>query len=110
MFTGSDAGTALRATNWRKRVFDPALIEAGLYEAMTPHDLRDTAATLAFANGATVKEVSRMLGHSRAAVTLDRYTGVLESSEQATSEALDAAFQAAQDAAPAEATVTAIRG
>jgi integrase len=38
-------------------------------------DLRDTAATLAFASGATVKEIQRMLGHSNASVTLNRYQG-----------------------------------
>ncbi len=37
-----------------------------------PHDLRDTAASLAIAAGANVKAVQRMLGHSSAAMTLHR--------------------------------------
>ena len=35
-----------------------------------------------------------MLGHSKAAITLDRYTGVLESMTERTDERLDAAFRA----------------
>jgi integrase len=91
VFRGPDGG-ALRANAYRKRVFARALVEAGL-DPMTPHDLRDTAATLAFANGATVKEVQRMLGHVKASITLDRYTGVLESMQARTDERLDTAFR-----------------
>ena len=35
------------------------------------HDLRDTAASLAIATGASIKAVQRMLGHASAAMTLD---------------------------------------
>ena len=62
---------------------------------MTPHDLRDTAATLAFRAGATVKETSVMLGHSTPSVTLRIYTGVLDSMSEKTDDALDATFRAA---------------
>jgi integrase len=68
--------------------------DAGLDPKLTPHDLRDTAATIAFSNGASVKEVQRMLGHKRAQVTLDRYTGVLDSMAARTDEALDATLRA----------------
>jgi integrase len=43
---------------------------------VTPHDLRDTAASLAVAAGANVKAVQRMLGHASAAMTLDVYAGL----------------------------------
>lgn len=96
-------GGPIRPNNFRKRVFAPAVLEAGLDVDLTPHDLRDTAATLAFAAGASVKEVSNMLGHSNPAVTLNRYTGVLESMSAKTDEALDAAFR---DPATARGIVT----
>jgi integrase len=67
--------------------------DAGLDPELTPHDLRDTAATIAFANGAAVNKVQRMLGHAKAAITLDRYTGVLESMSARTDERLDATFR-----------------
>jgi integrase len=86
-------GGPIRANNFRKRVFRPAAIAAGLDPRLTPHDLRDTAATLAFSHGATVKEVQRMLGHAKASVTLDRYTGVLESMAARTDERLDATLR-----------------
>jgi integrase len=55
------AGTPLRNSNFRHHVFDPAVKRAGLHP-LTPHDLRDTAASLAVAAGANVKAVQRMLG------------------------------------------------
>jgi integrase len=39
--------------------------------AVTLHDLRHTAASLAISAGANVKAVQRMLGHASAAMTLD---------------------------------------
>jgi integrase len=45
---------------------------------LTPHDLRDTAASLAIAAGANVKSVQRMLGHASAAMTLDVYAGLFD--------------------------------
>ena len=63
---------------------------------LTPHDLRDTAATLAFQAGATVKEVSVMLGHANPAITLRIYAGVLDSMSEKTDDALDATFHAAK--------------
>jgi integrase len=92
VFTGPN-GAPIRANNLRRRAFGPAVREAGLDENLTPHDLRDTAATLAFANGATVKEVSLMLGHRNASVTLNRYTGSLTSQEARTDKALDTMYR-----------------
>ncbi|HVW41929.1 MAG TPA: tyrosine-type recombinase/integrase [Amycolatopsis sp.] len=42
-------------------------------EALTPHKLRHTAASLAIAAGADVKVVQQMLGHADAAMTLNVY-------------------------------------
>jgi integrase len=76
LFT-SAKGKLLRNSNFRHYAFNPAVIRAGL-APLTPHDLRDTAASLAVASGANVKAVQRMLGHASAAVTLDIYAGLFD--------------------------------
>ena len=71
------ASVHLRNSNFRRHVFDKAVQRAGL-TPLTPHDLRDTAASLAIAAGANVKSVQRMLGHASAAMTLDVYAGLFD--------------------------------
>ena len=56
VFTASRGGP-LRNSNFRHYVFDPAVARAGL-APLTPHDLRDTAASLAVSAGANVKTVN----------------------------------------------------
>jgi integrase len=73
VFTAPEGGP-LRYSNFRNRVFDPAVKAAGLGGlGITPHKLRHTAASLAIAAGADVKVVQLMLGHKSAAMTLDVY-------------------------------------
>jgi integrase len=91
------SGTVLRLRNWRRTVFDPAVRAAGL-SAVTPHDLRHTAASLAVASGATVKSVQRMLGHASAAMTLDVYSGLFDDDLTALADRMDAAARAAAEA------------
>ena len=73
--------------NWRRRVFDPATSSVGKPEA-TVHNLRDTAATFALRDGATVNQVALMLGHvhrngqPNPTMTLRRYAGILASMEE----------------------------
>jgi integrase len=76
LFT-SPKGGLLRNSNFRHTIFDPAVRRAGL-ASLTPHNLRDTAASLAVASGANVKSVQRMLGHASAAMTLDVYSGLFD--------------------------------
>jgi integrase len=76
LFT-SPKGGLLRNSNFRHSIFDPAVRRAGL-APLTPHNLRDTAASLAVASGANVKSVQRMLGHASAAMTLDVYSGLFD--------------------------------
>jgi integrase len=103
----------VRGSNFRSRVFHPAVKAAGLSDRwakpLTVHDLRDTAAALLFADGGTLIEVQGMLGHARPSMTLDRYSGVLTSMEEERLTAQDARFQAAQTGAAQGATVSAIR-
>jgi integrase len=76
LFT-TKTGKQLRNSNFRHHVFDAAVQRAGL-QPLTPHDLRDTAVSLAVAAGANVKVVQRMLGHASAAMTLDIYAGLFD--------------------------------
>ncbi|MCH7231162.1 site-specific integrase [Glycomyces sp. L485] len=86
------AGTPLRAGNWRRREFNPALTAAKLdNKGITPHALRHTAASLAIAEGADVKVVQTMLGHADATETLNTYGHLLPDRLDEVSDRMDAA-------------------
>jgi integrase len=57
------AGTALRMSNFRRRVWTPAVTATRL-TGLTPHGLRHTAASLYIAAGTPPKVVQRILGHA----------------------------------------------
>lgn len=78
LFIGAKGGR-LDPHWWRSAVFKPAAVAAGL-GAMHPHELRHTAASLAIASNADAGVVQRMLGHASAAMTMDRYRGLFDSS------------------------------
>jgi integrase len=110
-------GGVLRNSNWRARVFSPAveicqreakeqrakeLAGAGEvvtpeFPTVTPHDLRHTAASLAISAGANVKAVQRMLGHAKASMTLDVYADLFDDDLDDVAANLDAAIRAAGD-------------
>lgn len=94
LFFTSPTGEPLRIGNWRRRVWDRAVMDAGLGR-LTPHDLRHTAASLAIASGASVKHVQRMLGHKDAAMTLNVCASLFEDDLDAVSDRLDDAIQKA---------------
>lgn len=92
LFTAPRGG-AVRLDVWRERTFykATALIDLARekaagesqtvfepFPALTPHDLRHTAASLAVSAGANVKALQRMLGHASASMTLDRYAGLFD--------------------------------
>jgi integrase len=97
VFTGQ-RGEVLRNSNWRARVFAPAVEicqrEDETFPAITPHDLRHTAASLAISAGANVKAVQRMLGHAKASMTLDVYADLFDTDLDAVAVELDAAIRA----------------
>lgn len=90
-------GGALRNSNWRARVFAPAVAVCqkadDSFPSITPHDLRHTAASLAISAGANVKAVQRMLGHARASMTLDVYADLFDTDLDAVAVELDAAIR-----------------
>ena len=78
----SPTGAPLHLTNFRRRVWGPAIIRAEV-APLRIHDLRHTCASLAIQAGADVKVLQRMLGHASAAVTLDRYGHLLPGQAEA---------------------------
>lgn len=90
LFTAPEGGP-LRYSNFRQRVFDPAVEAAGLGGmGITPHKLRHTAASLAIAAGADVKVVQTMLGHKDASMTLNIYGHLFPDRLDEVADALDA--------------------
>jgi integrase len=92
-------GGPIRRTDWRHRVWLPALRHAGIAEPWPRvHDLRQTAASLAVLAGAHPKAVAEMLGHSTVTLTLDRYGHLFPSLVELLAERLDATFREARPA------------
>lgn len=93
VFPGPD-GTHLRRPNSQRGWFISAARKIG-EPALTPHDLRHTAASLAVSAGANVKAIQRMLGHESAALTLDVYADLFDDDLDSVADALDRARSAA---------------
>ena len=85
----SASSTPLRNRNFRRDSFDAATAALGL--TITPHNLRDTAASLAIQAGASVVAVARLLGHESAATTLNHYAGLFPTDLDDVAIRLDAA-------------------
>jgi integrase len=92
VFTAPSGGP-LRLTNFRRRVWVPALRRAGLHEHVRIHDLRHTCASLLIAQGAHPKKIQEHLGHSSIQVTMDRYGHLFPDESERLAEALEDTFQ-----------------
>jgi integrase len=92
----SPTGKPLRSSNFHRRVWKPVVMDRGLGD-LVPHDLRHTAASLAISAGASVKAVQRMLGHSSAQITLDRYSHLFDDDLETLADNMDARYGAAQE-------------
>lgn len=104
VFTGPKGGV-LRRTTFRTHVWVPTLTALELatlkevnghqhYEGPKVHDLRGTAASIAIDSGASVLQVSKMLGHADATTTLNRYARLFASRETELADKIDAAARA----------------
>jgi integrase len=72
-------GTPLHESNFNRRMWRPALERAGLAEAgYRFHDLRHTCVSRLVAAGADVTLVQAVAGHSSPAITLKRYSHLLD--------------------------------
>jgi integrase len=76
VFPGHDGGYLPRPKSSRG-CFAGAVKRAGV-QAVTPHDLRHTAASLAVSAGVNVLALARMLGHKDPSVTLRVYADLFD--------------------------------
>jgi len=90
VFTAPDGGP-LRATNWRRRVWAPAIASAGL-PGLTFHGLRHTAAGFMIALGAHPRVLQKRLGHASSRTSMDVYGAVLPSVDAALTNGLEKLF------------------
>ena len=91
VFTGSTE-ERIDWTNYRNRIWKPALTRAGLDQGLRMHDLRHTAASMLIAQGGRPKVVLEHLGHSSIILTMDRYGHMYPEDRSKVADALDAAI------------------
>lgn len=82
-------GTPIMPRNLLSRHFKPILQRAKLPLSIRLYDLRHTCATLLLAANEHPKIVSERLGHASVTLTLDTYSHVLPSMQQAATEKLE---------------------
>jgi integrase len=90
VFTGSNGGYLPRPKSnggW----FAAAVKRAGV-QAISPHDLRHTCASLAVSAGVNVLALQRMLGHTSAKMTLDTYADLFDDDLDEVAAALHARY------------------
>jgi integrase len=94
MFT-TENGNPLRLSNFRQRVWWPALDSAGIPRSVRIHDLRHTCASLLIARGANAKLIQAHLGHSTIGVTFDVYGHLFPDQQDLIAADLDAEYRSA---------------
>jgi integrase len=82
-------GGPLMNRNLLRRHFKPILHRAGLPKTIRMYDLRHSCATLLLTAQENPKVVSERLGHASITLTLDTYSHVLPSMQQAATDKLD---------------------
>jgi integrase len=91
-------GCPMRFTDFERDYFKPALNRAGLPPDFRFYDLRHTAASIARREGASLHEVSKLLGHAKPSITLNVYMhlfrdemkGLADRADRAQAEMLEA--------------------
>ncbi|MEY2454350.1 MAG: hypothetical protein QOD92_3924 [Acidimicrobiaceae bacterium] len=108
LFPNSASGP-VRLNLWRRRIWIPAAVKAGLgtvtkidkkrehYEGLRIHDLRHTAVALWIEAGAPPNEIAARAGHTSVVTVLDRYGHLLPGADDRVTTALD---RIADDARP----------
>lgn len=89
----SPSGRELRASNFTRRVFHPAIERCRAADPTFPrivfHDLRRTAVSLAISGSANVKVVQQIAGHKSAVTTMDVYAHYYEDDLHSSAQAVD---------------------
>ena len=96
-------GGPVRATNFRNRVYDPALRQAGS-EGLSFHRLRHSAGHMLRELGVPLEVIQKRLGHPSIRTTADIYGSLPERVDRPGAEKLDEMFRAALDAESRNAT------
>ena len=81
-------GTPISIHNM-ERGLNNVLKFANIKRKTTPHEFRHTCATLAQANGASITDIQKLLGHAKASTTLDFYSHATKESAQRASTAVE---------------------
>jgi integrase len=104
VFAGAQGGI-FRHGNFYGRHFRPAvnrLVDRRVWKeelrGLRFHDLRHTCASLLISNGEQPLAVSRQLGHSSIAITMDRYSHLYPEDQDRLAETLEEVFQRVQAA------------
>lgn len=84
----TEIGTPIQPKNLIDRHFKPLLIKADV-PSIRLYDLRHTTATLLLSAGENPKVVSERLGHASIVLTLDTYSHVLPTMQQAATDKLE---------------------
>jgi len=92
----TSGGKPLRSSNWRRRVWFPALEAAGLPKDTRIHDLRHTCASLLIDQGHSPKAIQEHLGHSSITVTMDTYGRLYPEERERIAAGLEEAYRAAK--------------
>ena len=87
VFTSAE-GDPIRNSNFRRRVWTPALETAGV-DKLTMHQMRHTAASIMAAEGWPLQAVKEQLGHSSILVTADTYSHLFDESRDELAARLD---------------------
>lgn len=87
-------GGPVRATNFRRRIYDPALGRAGL-EGLTFHRLRHSAGHMLRELGVPLEVIQKRLGHASIRTTADIYGSLPERVDRPVAEKLDEMFRSA---------------
>lgn len=90
-------GLPLRARNLTRRHLRPTLRAAGLPDTLRLYDLRHTTASLLLAAGVSPKLISERLGHASVVLTLDVYSHVIPSMQEAAADMLETILYRPQD-------------
>jgi len=88
VFAASE-GTPILLRNLVRRHFRPVITRAKLPDSLRLYDLRHSCATLLLSAGENPKVVFERLGHASIVLTLDTYSHVLPSMQQAATEKLE---------------------
>jgi integrase len=92
----SPDGGPMRPSNFRERVYKPALKAAGLPMALTPHRLRHSAGDHMRENGEDLQTIQKRLGHASIRTTADIYGTLNVVVDKAAAERLDAMYSSAR--------------